>query len=172
ITTKKGAVKKAMVEVSSRTGVSRIANTGAFNMMDGPSYAAYRNELFLAQNPGAEPEDMPFDLSSLPDRSIDWLDVISRDAAVRQEYNIRVRSGTDASNYMISGNYLEDDAILVGSGMQRGTLRGNLMTRVNDRIQVGLNVNAARTRNQRAISDGRGFPNQASPILYALRASP
>lgn len=171
ITTKRGPSEKSSIEVSSKTGISRMTNTGAYKMMDGPSYAAYVNETFLQQNPNAEPDEMPYDLSKLPDRSINWMDLIARDA-IRQEYNVRVRSSTAGSSYMISSNYLSEDAVLIGSDLQRGTLRGNLQTRVNERIQMGLNLTASRTKSKRAITDGRGFPNQASPILYALRASP
>lgn len=161
ITTNKGKEGVNRVLIDSYYGVQEIAKK--FDLMNEKQFAEIANE--LARNDG-RPE--VFDINNLPNINTDWQDEIFRIAPI-QSHTLTFDGGNNQSRYSISGNYFQQDGIVIGSGLQRGSLRIGLEQKVKDFLTVGSNIIATRqmTDNVNANNGHRG-----SGILSAAFVSP
>lgn len=140
ITTKKGATGKAKINFNSYSGIQRVTNT--YDMMDAYTYA--EQQFISYQNSGLESNFpaylMPYlnDVPGLTDT--DWQDELFRDAAI-QNYDLSVRGGNESLKYFVSGNYFNQDGIVLGSGFKRYSFRTNLDAQVTEKIKLTLSLN-------------------------------
>lgn len=81
----------------------------------------------------------------------DWQDEIFHNAAM-QNYNLSVRGGTKIINYNLSGGYLNQDGIALGSGFDRFTLRMQMEVQATEQLRVGGSVNYSYTNQNSGIS--------------------
>lgn len=97
--------------------------------------------------------------------STDWMKAILKNGFT-QEYNLDVQGGTDAVRYFISGNYFQNEGIMIGTGMKRYSGRFNLDGN-SGRLGYGLSVNAAYS----SIDNGRAESQYTNPVVavYDLR---
>lgn len=70
---------------------------------------------------------------------IDWQDEFYRIAPI-QQYQISASGGGDRFNYYISGNYLNQEGIVINSNFERFSFRANLETDLNESIRMGMNL--------------------------------
>ena len=160
ITTKRGKKGRPVVEFNSQYGVQ---NTPTFDVLNTRDYVnitreAYNNsndpDISLEQNlygrneandinrlqnytPQMDPsspffigEDGPF---------YDWQDAVRNKDAVNQNYNFKVSGAGEAADYYISAGYTEQEAVLVGSSLERYNLAVNINTDVGKYIRTGFN---------------------------------
>ena len=73
----------------------------------------------------------------------DWQDQIMR-TAYGQEYQLDYSGGSDRVTYFISGNYLDQDGIVINSYFKRLSLRTNLDAKLTEKLKATLKVNFAR----------------------------
>lgn len=81
-----------------------------------------------------------------------WQDQVFRKAQVSQ-YDINASGGNDKTSFYVSGQYLDQNGILVGNRFQRFSARLNLDHKINDRFSIGMNLSQARTQNNRLSND-------------------
>lgn len=72
-------------------------------------------------------------------RYVDWQDELFRKGLVHS-YQLSASGGTDKVTYRISGDYLNQDGIVIYTGYKRYSFRSNVNLKVNDRINLGLNL--------------------------------
>lgn len=72
-------------------------------------------------------------------RYVDWQDELFRKGMV-QSYQLAASGGTDKVTYRISGDYLNQEGIVIYTGFKRYSFRSNVNLKVNDRINLGLNL--------------------------------
>ena len=70
---------------------------------------------------------------------LDWQDEMFRSAAI-QNYDVSVQGGTENLNYMVSGGYMKQDGLIVGTDYQRITFRSKVESKINKYVTVGLNL--------------------------------
>jgi len=70
---------------------------------------------------------------------IDWQDALFR-SAMTNNYDLSIQGGTDNVSYLISGGYMKQNGIVIGTDYQRVSFRANVETKVNKYITVGLNI--------------------------------
>lgn len=70
---------------------------------------------------------------------LDWQDRAFRSAMI-QNYNVGVTGGTENLSYLVSGGYMKQDGLVVGTDYQRMTLRANVESKINKYISIGLNL--------------------------------
>src|SRR5574344_129213 len=70
---------------------------------------------------------------------IDWQDALFRNA-MTTNYDLSVQGGTDNISYLISGGYMKQDGIVIGTDYQRISFRANVESKVNKYLTVGLNL--------------------------------
>src|SRR5205814_718886 len=70
---------------------------------------------------------------------IDWQDAMLRKGKV-SSYQASASGGTDLVKYFVSGDYLDQQGIMVGTGYQRIAARANVEVQANKRLRFGLNI--------------------------------
>ena len=70
----------------------------------------------------------------------DWQDLTYRDA-LTQQYNLSARGGNERTSFFLSGRYVDDQGIVVGSGFEQYGLRINLDHRVSDAVALESRLN-------------------------------
>ena len=108
--------------------------------------------------------DNPEELSML-----DWQDYMYRPAAT-QNYNVSVSGATDATKYMYSLGYMDQDGLFPASNYKRINLRTNLQTKINDYFTVGLNLAPSYIINTGS-GRGNGKDSQAHRVLSSAPVS-
>jgi len=170
ITTKQGKEGKTRVNFGSYWGISQI--TKKIDVMDAYELSAFtkkaRDLAYLANNPGASPDDpmsartnanwrypdyiMPYVRGVQGLTNTDWQDEIYRNA-FQQNYDLSISGGNSKLNYYVSGNYTDQDGIIINTGMKRFGVRTNLNAKLTDRITMGLRMSASRTNNNMVTSE-------------------
>jgi len=152
ITTKRGNTEnKANITVDLRTGVETPSNK--LDLMTGSEFTAFRNQLELNDNTGFSLED------NFPNTN--WQDLSLQSGNI-QNMGISVSGGSEEASYFLSGNYFNQDGILIGSGFN--ALNG----RVNSRFKLGrLTINQSLSIQESNLEENRwfGFDGSTAPIL-------
>ncbi len=78
----------------------------------------------------------------------DWTDYTINNG-LRQEYNLSVAGGTDKLKYYVSGTYLGDDGIIVGSDFNRFSTRATVDYQAKTWLKIGTNMAYIYTNSNR-----------------------
>lgn len=160
VTTKRGKSGKSTIDFESYYGVQSVRRK--IPLLNAQQYAEFINEARI--NGGAEAY---FDGSSaerpLPSqlgKGTDWQEEVFRTAPL-QNYQLTLSGGENKTRYAISGNYYDQQGIILNSDFKRSTLRANLDHDISSRVSVGLSMqgaftmsNAARTETDGGASSG------------------
>ncbi len=170
ITTKRGVNGQPKVTLESYAGIQQVGNLP--EMLDTREFLQIQNEAVTNTNVqrlerGLEPLPLnPDRADTLP--NVDWLRSIFRTAPI-QSYRLGVSGGSDFVDYLISGNYLNQQGILLNSGFDRYSFRVNSGVQLRPNFRLGINLTASRTGQDivGASGDGAGG-NGGGVIRYAL----
>ncbi|PQA55629.1 SusC/RagA family TonB-linked outer membrane protein [Siphonobacter curvatus] len=194
ITTKKGKAGKDRVEFTTNLSLGRVSKR--IPMLNGYQYALFQNEAYanaskyigttlevpfpgkigrdpvLGENtylPG--PEDYR---DGLPEgtqypagfKGTNWQDEVFR-PAVTQDYTLSVSGGNDRGTYLISGNYLDQQGVLLNSGFKRYSLQFNLERKIGKLLTIGTSNNIAYTTYQLGKTNTSGAqPSLISSTIF------
>ncbi len=149
VTTKRGSQGQAgRINVETYFGAQEVINR--YDLLESPEYAALVND-FLENN-----GQTPFFTDIPSDPGTDWQDVIYRTARL-QNHTITFTKGSENTNYSISGNFFEQQGVIISSGVQRASIRFNLDSEVNKIIKVGTNLNLTRSSEDFQVVDNGHF---------------
>ena len=95
-----------------------------------------------------------------------WEDYAFQNAPISQ-YDINVSGGTDKTKVFLSGQYLDQAGIIIANHFKRYSARLNVEQQVRDWLSVGMNINFARSYNERLSDD-----DQFSSPLQIVALSP
>ncbi|MEX2436211.1 MAG: SusC/RagA family TonB-linked outer membrane protein, partial [Balneolaceae bacterium] len=101
----------------------------------------------------------------------DWLDLVLEPSQL-QNYDMSVSGGSENITYMIGGGFLDQAGIIDGSGFERYSVKTNLTGDLTERFQVGLQLNAAFTENNRKSANAPYFGTPPGIIYSAMTQSP
>lgn len=159
ITTKRGEEGKPKVNYEGMMGWQQLP--GKLNMMNLKQYAKYYNDRADLWGWGSQDRFMDQDLLT---EGTDWQEELFRTAFMHQ-HQLGVSGGTKDLKYNLSGGYLNQEGIGIGSGFDRASFRANFETKVNNWLSVGMNGYFARTKQVITFDD-------ASVISTALSQTP
>lgn len=163
ITTKKGSSGKPVFNVGVYTGAQVVSNK--IDLMDAYQSAALiataRNNAWIdqrpAQNSATDPNNIrrdnkysvpPFLFPYLEGQkglvNTDWQDEIFR-IAPQQNFNVSLSGTERKTKYFVSGNYMNQEGIVINSGMKRYTGRINVEAKPTSRFTFGLNLSPSYT---------------------------
>lgn len=163
ITTKKGSKGKPQIDLNTYYGVQQVTTT--YEMAD--AYEAVELAALAVNTTWAEsgpnrsasdpnsvrPSNLQIPAAFLPYlnkesglTNTDWQDAIFQDAPI-QNYELSVRGGNDNVQYFLSGNYFDQDGIVVGSGFKRYAMRFNLTSKLSDHVRLSVNLNPSFSDN-------------------------
>ncbi|NLR93908.1 SusC/RagA family TonB-linked outer membrane protein [Flammeovirga agarivorans] len=154
ITTKKGKEGQAKVNYDAYVGISNIAKK--LDVLTASEYRA------ATQAEGSTPLDL--------DANTDWQEVMTRQA-ITQNHNLGVSGGTANTQYRFSVNYLNQDGIMINSGMERIGGRMNITQKLSKKVTLGANMMGSFTKNNN-LPYGVGGALDGGVINNMIRMSP
>lgn len=182
ITTKKGRSGKAMVDFE----YSHTASTAKapFELSNVEDYARIENEA-IANTGGVDfrytdnntyglQNATPEELGARFGNGTDWLDEILQTGHVNN-YNLSIQGGNDRTTFLISGNFYDEQGIVLTSDYKKGSLRANVSSQLSDRLTVRVNMSGSRYSANRFSQTGRvtgGGPDRLGVVTEAFRANP
>ncbi|MGV4529510.1 SusC/RagA family TonB-linked outer membrane protein [Ornithobacterium rhinotracheale] len=173
ITTKSGKTGKTKFSFSSRFGFQKLATPSVPMLNAEQRYKLFTDALDIWKVSAKERE-------SLTKRyygawlkngrtNTDWGQVIQRDAATVQDYNLSATGGGKDSNFFASLGYNKTQGVIIGSDFKRISARLNYTRSLTDNLEFNTN---------NSFSDGiqNGIPEQAgyftNPMLIKFFARP
>jgi TonB-dependent starch-binding outer membrane protein SusC len=181
VTTKTGKPGKVNVSANVEYGSQKV--TRRVKMMDAQQYIETyidaKNNAWTAQGGNASDPNsarpstlrIPEDFTTNPQqfgKGTDWQDVMFRTAP---SYNaqVTITGGTDKTQYMFSGAYLDQTAVLDANYYKRLSVRSNIKTQISTRLSAGLNLGITsifdRTEGTQGKSDVISLGLQSDPIF-------
>lgn len=151
VTTKKGQAGRVNVNLDAYLAWQQVAKK--LDMLDLRGYAQYQNDLY---NEGASYQlnDTYRDINLLG-KGTDWQDEIFR-TALMQNYQLSVNGGNDKVNYAVSGGWMGQDGIIIGSDFNRFNSRISIDTHFTDWLKIGGKLAYTRTNETVTLNDGSG----------------
>lgn len=133
ITTKRGrSGDKAQVSLRAQYGFSNLAY-GNWTQMSTTERLNYE-EMIGVRVPGQ------YDREALERTNINWRDVVFRDNAPTQSYDLSVAGGGNMATYFLSAGVFDQEGTAIGSRFQRYTLRSNLDVQALKWLKMGTNT--------------------------------
>jgi len=148
VTTKRG--QKGESKISYNGYYANQSLPKKLEMMDLPQFADYQVQ--VTRDLGLTTNERYLD-PSLLGSGTDWQDEIFRNAGMHS-HQLSVTGGTDKTGYAVSGGFLQQDGIVIGSNFDRYTARVNLDNEVKDWFRVGGSLAYANTKEQITLNDG------------------
>lgn len=147
ITTKQGKSGETRVDFNSYYAIQEVGKT--INLLNAKEFAELINE--RASNDGFPAYFTQEEVNSFSEGT-DWQDALFRKAPM-QNHSITVSGGSTKTQFSISGSYLGQDGIIVGSNIQRESLRANVTQAISDKVRLNYNAILTNTDNSQLNSD-------------------
>lgn len=164
VTTKSG--KKGSISVNYNAYYGTSSPARKLDLLNATEYATLRNESALAAGKAIQ-----FPNPAALGEGTDWQETIFNDKARRQNHEISVSGGNDASTYYLSFGYLDQEGIVASdiSRYQRYNVRVNSTHKLNKWITFGENLGYAYNK-----SVGLGNTNSefGGPLSSAINLDP
>ena len=155
VTTKKGKPGAPVIEFSNSTSTQSVNNQ--LDLLNGDQFVAYRKSFTTHTSGGA---------------NTDWQDVIYRDGMISNS-QLSFSGGSDKIRYYVSGNYYNQNGVVINSGIDKYTIVSNLEADLSDKFKVGLNLFTSKQNKDGIISQtGAGGTGAAGVIAAAYRFMP
>ena len=136
ITTKRGEDSKPRVTISATTTIAQAQHK--YEVMNTAQLLEYYKDRGLNDRyrytTNQNQDYFPFD----ENLNTDWQGAIFQNA-VQQKYNVSVAGGSKNLSYRLSGEYFDQEGILICTGMKRFTFRSNFDIRFNKWAKVSVN---------------------------------
>jgi len=161
ITTKKGEKGATQFDFNYSTGTQEMANKR--DLLNSRQYVEAMNEA-LFNSFGLEeylgsPDDVEYDT--------DWQDEVTREAPIN-EYQLSMKGGNDDIKYYISGGYIDQKGIVIGSAYEKLTARINSDIKGSERLTLGTRIQLSNEKNSRIWGDNNIF----APLANAFAVEP
>ena len=131
VTTKRGKGDKSHLDFNYFFGMQKATNV--VKMLNAGEFASLHNDIManagLAQNPAyADPASFG--------TGTDWLGELFSPAPM-QNFSLSYSGNSAKTNYYVSGNYLNQEGIILNTGYKKITFQFNSDTRIFDRLKFG-----------------------------------
>ncbi|WP_416444334.1 SusC/RagA family TonB-linked outer membrane protein [Leeuwenhoekiella sp. A16] len=121
------------------------------DVMDLRTYARLQNS--LATEYGVS-QRVEFSNPALLGSGTDWQDEVFQQA-IMKSHQLSYSGSSEKVNYLVSGSYLDQEGIVLGSGFERITIRTNLDAQVTDWLKIGANITGSRTTEDVTLNGNR-----------------
>ncbi|MFK7908185.1 MAG: SusC/RagA family TonB-linked outer membrane protein [Chitinophagales bacterium] len=163
VTTKKGKSGKLNVELNSTFAAQNTANK--LDLLNANEFAAYQNQIRANQG-----NTTPYPQGTA---DTDWQDEIYQSGNT-QNHQLSVSGGSDKMNFYVSGNYFNQEGIVVNSAFERATFLSNVDAQVSDKLKLGVNLFGSKGTKDGVTtqSDGSVTVGNDDVISLAMRFAP
>lgn len=156
VTTKKGRKGKMNVEFNGTYSVQNVSDQ--LEMLNADQFTEYYQQINPAYVQG--PEDT------------DWQDLIYRSGDT-QDYQLAFSGGSEKINYYVSGNYYDQNGVVINSGFRRLSFLSNIDAQITDKFKIGFNAFGSRDEKDGVVTQAEtgGF-GTGDVISLSLRMNP
>lgn len=156
VTTKKGVRGKMQIELNSTYSSQNVSQR--LELLNASEFTSYRQTINpLYQQGTAE---------------TDWQDLIYRTGNI-SNHQLSFSGGSDKINYYVSGNYFNQEGVVINSGFERFSFLSNIDVQATDKLKLGFNAYANRGNRDGIQSQaGSGGSGGGDVISTAYRFAP
>jgi len=172
ITTKRG--KKGGTEISYSTYLGDQTVAKKLSLLNASQWGALVNDINVSDGKPKTYSDSA--LAALGAGS-DWQSAALRNA-FQQNHELSISGGDEKSRYLISGNYYDQNGIILNSGFKRYNGRINYERNVTDKFKISTNIFGSRSIVNAPFGGVYGNTTSAAPsggfssILFTSPAAP
>lgn len=138
VTTKKGKKGKTNIEFSSYLSVNKPVDT--FKLLNANEYVEVHRQMY--ENAGSA---LPSYISNPGNHNTNWIDQVI-DNSTSQNYSLRVSGAGDYGHFSVSGNFTDEEGIVLGSDYIRNSLRANMGT-TKGRLTLNTSLSYTETKD-------------------------
>lgn len=161
ITTKRGQAGKAKIDLKYWTGVAEA--TKYVDKLSAEQQIMIEREAYLNDNIGSIPRS-DASLGWDGTTNTDWGDLVFRKARI-SEYQIGASGGTEKIKYYLSGNYRDEEGVMIGSGFERFTTRFNTDVNATDKLNIGSSISFAYSQQNIIANDNNIYGIYSAALL-------
>jgi len=169
LTTERGEFGGTHIDFTANYGVSSAHYQA--NRMDAGGFKQYLWDI-MKENGASDAEliSNPIFDPALPQYAYqtDWMDMITRTAAFN-DYHVKVKGGDGNANYLFSLGYTDKEGTLIGSDLQRISMRFNLDYQLSQKFKITNNLSYANT-TAGYLEQGNNW--DVNPIYVAATKAP
>ena len=170
VTTKKGQKGTAQIRYNYQLSIGSPAKK--LSVMNAQQWARYQKDYFY--NKGGYTDT---DIDALGEGT-DWQSAVLR-TTISHTHNLSISGGDDRTRYLVAGNIVRQEGILLNTGYQRNGLRVNIDRNINNKLTIGATTNISRN-SQDGLTTTTGVSFNSSPfqggitnsLTYALLMPP
>jgi TonB-linked SusC/RagA family outer membrane protein len=166
ITTKRGKTGPAHVDYSSSVAFEHVAKK--FDLLNATEWGELVNE---ANDLNGQQHTFSDEQIAEMGVGTDWQDVIYR-TAVTQRHMLSVSGGNENLRYMVSGNYTNQEGVIIESGLKRYAGSVNLDANVSKKLTIGTSTMVSHTDNARTLDGTKSYSNEPSMVVSIFYARP
>ena len=148
ITTRQGETGKTRISYEGYYGLQQLPKE--LDVMNLPEYAEFMN--MRAGIIGYDLRD-EFADPSLLSEGTNWQREIFQNASMHN-HQVSISGGNDNAKFAISGGYLEQEGIAIGSDFERFSARVNMDNKITKWLSTGLRASVAKTTQKNTIDSG------------------
>ncbi len=172
VTTKKGKAGVSTVDFDAYFGLQKPNPT--YKMLNGEQYATLRRYAQFDADPVTFPIGTSdaktfnqYELQSIANgyQTYDWQKAITRQNAPMQNYSIAVSNGTAKNKVYFSGNYLDQDGILINTGYKKYGAFISVESTLSNALKFGGSANIAHDETKSPSSSEYQQALTQSPLM-------
>ncbi|WPR73025.1 TonB-dependent receptor [Flavobacterium sp. NG2] len=165
ITTKRGS-GKAKIDVDYFTTISEVPRF--LDQLNAADFATIENARRVRV--GGSPIFTDADINELKIKGgTNYQDEIYK-VGITKTLQLSASGSEGKIRYYLSGNYVDQEGIVINTGYKRGSLRANVSTDVTDKLKVTLNLFGSKENTKNDLNGFNLF--QGSPLLKAVTWDP
>jgi TonB-linked SusC/RagA family outer membrane protein len=169
ITTKRGKAGQSNVNFETYYGFQQLSKK--IDLLNAYDYANAVNVDNLQRGRAIIYPDPEIYNPAVYGQGTDWQDEAYR-VAPTKNYQLGFTGGDEKTKYAISGNYFNQEGILLGSDFTRGSVRVNLDRNLSSKFKLGVSFTASQTANNQARTDTDLDNNNIGAVTSTLYAPP
>ena len=156
VTTKKGKKGKMSIELNTNYAIQSTSNR--LDLLNADQYADYQNQITPGYEQGVA--------------NTDWQDLIYT-TGFAANHQLSFSGGTENINFYVSGNYFDQEGVVINSGFERFSFLSNIDAQINNKLKIGFNTFGSRdTRNGVPTQANTGGRGSGDVISIAYRFAP
>ena len=149
ITTKRG-------KANQKTSITADVQRGITDVVKRPSLLNSSQLLDLQReavtNAGEDPDKLGLIKGVTDGINTNWLDMVLR-KGIFQQYQVSAQGGSDRTRFYVSGNYRDEEGVLINNRFTRMSGTVNLDHKATEKLSFGTNISMARAKNNRVNGD-------------------
>lgn len=167
ITTKRG--KRGRDEISYSTYFGQQQVRKKLHLLNAAQWASLINDVNVSTGSAKTYSDSA--IAALGEGT-DWQSAALREGPI-QNHELSVSGGDDKSRYLISGNYFNQDGIVVNTGFKRYSGRINYERNIGDKLKVSANIFGSQSIEDKLFGNAYNSINfQNTAFANLLQVSP